>query len=70
MLVNAHDHPGPALFQGIGFMVIAVWLFLRAHTGDMKMPKPREELRPPKKTKRKKFWEYANDPGNLIEDDK
>jgi hypothetical protein len=32
MLVNAHDFPGPALFQGLGLIAVsiwALWLYLR-----------------------------------------
>lgn len=67
-LVNAAQHPGPALFQGIGLIVVsiwAVWYTSSPTTPDEKEEQPKQVVR---KTKRK-FWEYANDPGTRHNED-
>lgn len=71
MLVDASLHPGPAIFQGIGFIALAIWVvwYVNRPIGKSK-PKPEPGdwlyMEPPKNkgAKRKPFWSYANDPGN------
>jgi hypothetical protein len=42
MLVNAAQHPGPALFQGIGLILIAIF-FLYKYWSDAEKSKPKAE---------------------------
>ena len=72
-LVNAAQHSGPALFQGIGMLAAAVWaIWLSSRTI---FPNKEEE---PEESKtaihntgnpKRKFWEYANDPGTRHNED-
>lgn len=80
-LVNAAQHPGPALFQGIGFLVIAVWAIVwtckpispdkeYGESNKTKLPENPVELFPAHIGKgKRKFWEYANDPGTRHNED-
>ena len=80
-LVNAAQHPGPALFQGIGYLVIAIWMIASTYKptsydkeygekNGTKLPEKPVETFPAHVGKAKrKFWEYANDPGTRHNED-